>query len=128
MPGLMIQEPGSHKGTVPRDFLSLVFFLQTVPPGPRRHAQKRFRFFSIIRRDIRFFRCFANRAKIWWHCPFKALQLSYMLENKYVSNWFLLLQAVQKVAAPYLERSVKCGPTFRGGTSCLFLYFYFTAV
>ncbi len=36
------------------------FFLQTVPPGPRRHAQKRFRFFSIIHRDIRLFRCFAG--------------------------------------------------------------------
>ncbi len=47
------------KGTVPRDFLPLVFFLQTVPPGPKRHAQKRFRFFLIIRRDIRLFRCFA---------------------------------------------------------------------
>jgi hypothetical protein len=36
----------------------LWFFLQTVPPGPSRHAQKRFQFFSIIRRDIRLFWCF----------------------------------------------------------------------
>jgi hypothetical protein len=36
------------------------FFLQTVPPGPSRHAQQRFRFFSIIRRYIRLFHCFAG--------------------------------------------------------------------
>ncbi len=36
------------------------FFLQTVPLGPSRHAQKRFRFFSIIRWDIRLFLCFAG--------------------------------------------------------------------
>ncbi len=41
-------------------FFTSGFFLQTVPPGTSRHAQKHFQFFTIIRRDIRLFRCFAG--------------------------------------------------------------------
>ncbi len=40
------------KGTVSRDFLLLVFFINQFPPGPRVSHSDRFEFFSKIRGDI----------------------------------------------------------------------------
>ncbi len=45
------------KGTVSRDFLLLVFFMNRFPPSPRLFHLDRFEFFSKIRGDIRESRC-----------------------------------------------------------------------
>ncbi len=59
---------------MPRDFLPLVFFFKLFLLGSR-HAQKRFRFFFIIHRDIRLFRCFAgvNDTSKWHFYCFREL-------------------------------------------------------
>ncbi len=45
------------KGTVSRDFLRLVFFMNQFPPNPRVFRLDRFEFFSKIRGDILESRC-----------------------------------------------------------------------
>jgi hypothetical protein len=42
------------------EIFHLWIFLQTTSPGPSRHVQQRFRFFSNIRGYIRLFWCFAG--------------------------------------------------------------------
>jgi hypothetical protein len=66
----------SLKRTVSRDFLSLVFFHQTIPLGPPIHGLKRFRIWFCICRDIRL------QKKIYLRL--RAIQLSVKFKPKIV--------------------------------------------
>ncbi len=57
MPSLYITVNWVFKGTVSRDFLLLVFFMNQFPPSPRVLQQDRFEFFAKICRDIWKSRC-----------------------------------------------------------------------